>query len=250
MNWIYYHHVVTIFIPNNTFFFEDLSIMNRATLVFFWLVSAWHILLHLFLFSTFLCVRDWLDVYWFHFLFLWTQDTFPKSFYSYFGTTRGMWAEVMYTPSRTGPQNVMHGLWCSLSPAHMAQFSLVQSLSHVRLFATPWTAARQASLSIANSQSLLKLMSIELVMPSNRLILLCPLLLLPSIFPSIRVFSNESVICIRWPKYWSFSFNISPSNEYSGLISSSMLAWRVPWTKSMESQRVRHNWAHMAQSKK
>ena len=87
------------------------------------------------------------------------------------------------------------------------------------LFVTPWTAARQASLSITNTWSLLKLMSIELVMPSNNLILCHPLLLLPSIFPSIRVFSNESVICIRWPKYWSFSFNISPSNEYSGLIS-------------------------------
>ena len=87
--------------------------------------------------------------------------------------------------------------------------------------ATPWTAARQASLSITNSQSLLKLMSIESVMPSNHLIL-CPLLFLPSIFPSIRVFSNESVLCIRWPKYWSFSFNISPSNEYTGLISFKM----------------------------
>ena len=83
---------------------------------------------------------------------------------------------------------------------------------------TPWTAARQAILSITNSWSLPKLMSIELVMPFNYLILCCPLLLLPSIFPSIRVFSNESVLCIRWPKYWSFSFNISPSNEYSGLI--------------------------------
>ena len=83
---------------------------------------------------------------------------------------------------------------------------------------TPWTAARQASLSIANSQSLLKLMSIESVMPSNHIIL-CHPLLLPSVFPSIRVFSNESVLCIRWPKYWSFSFSISPSNEYSGLIS-------------------------------
>ena len=84
---------------------------------------------------------------------------------------------------------------------------------------TPWTAARQASLSIINSWSLLKLMSIELVMPSNHLILCCPLLLLPSIFPSIRIFSNESVLPIRWPKYWSFSFSTSPSNEYSGLIS-------------------------------
>ena len=97
--------------------------------------------------------------------------------------------------------------------------SSVQSLSHVRLFATPWTAARQASLSITNSQSLLKLMLIESVMPSNHLILCCPLLLPPSIFPSIRVFSSESVLCIRWPKYWSFSFSMSPSNKYSGLIS-------------------------------
>ena len=98
-------------------------------------------------------------------------------------------------------------------------FSSVQSLSRVRLFVTPWTAARQASLSITNSQSPLKPMSIELVMPSNHLILCRPLLLLPSIFPSIRVLSNESVFCIRWPKYWSFSFSISPSNEYPGLIS-------------------------------
>jgi len=95
-------------------------------------------------------------------------------------------------------------------------------LSCIWLFATPWAAARQASLSIANSQSLLKLMSIELVMPSNHLILCHPLLLLPSIFPSIRVFSNESVLHIRWSKYWSFSFSISPSNGYSGLISSRM----------------------------
>ena len=93
----------------------------------------------------------------------------------------------------------------------------VQSLSHVWLFATPWTAARQASLSITNSRSLLKLLFIESLMPSSHLILCCPLLLLPSIFHSIRVFSKESV-CIRWPKYWSFSFSISPSNEYSGLI--------------------------------
>ena len=99
----------------------------------------------------------------------------------------------------------------------------VQSLSRVRLFVTPWTAALQASLSITNSQRLLKVMSIELVMPSNHLI--CrPLLLPPSIFLSIKVFSNESALCIRWPKYWSFSFNISPSNEYSGLIS-----FRMDW---------------------
>ena len=103
-------------------------------------------------------------------------------------------------------------------------FSSIQSLSRVRLFATPWTAARQASLSITNSRSLLKLMSIESVMPSNHLILCRPLLLLPSIFPSIRVFSNESAPRIRWPKYWSFSFSISPSNEYSGLVS-----FRMDW---------------------
>ena len=102
------------------------------------------------------------------------------------------------------------------------QFSSVQSLSRVQLFATTWTAAHQASLSIINSWSLLKLMSIELVMPSNHLILCRPLLLLPSIFPSIRVFSNESVLRIRWAKYWRFSFSISPSNEYSGLISLQM----------------------------
>ena len=102
--------------------------------------------------------------------------------------------------------------------------SLVQSLSHVWLFVTLWTAARQASLSITNSRSLLKLMSIASVMPSNHLILCCPLLLLPSVFPSIRVFSNESVLHIRWPKYWSFSFSISPFNDYSGLIS-----FRMDW---------------------
>ena len=99
------------------------------------------------------------------------------------------------------------------------QFSSVQSLSHVRLFETPWTAAHQASQSITNSQSLLKLLSTESVMPSNHLILCRPLLLPPSIFPSIRVSSKESVLHIRWPKYWSFSFSISPSNECSGLIS-------------------------------
>ena len=98
-------------------------------------------------------------------------------------------------------------------------FSSIQSLSRVRLFATPWTAAHQASLSITSSQSLLKLMSIQSVMPSNHLILCCPLLLPPSISPSIRVFSNESALRMRWPKYWSFSFYVSPSNEHPGLIS-------------------------------
>ena len=97
--------------------------------------------------------------------------------------------------------------------------SSVQSLSHVQFFVTPWTAARQASLSITNSWSVLKLAPIKSVMPSNHLTLCHPLLLLPSIFPSIRVFSNESVLHIRWLKYWSFSFSISPSSEYSGLIS-------------------------------
>ena len=99
-----------------------------------------------------------------------------------------------------------------------AVFSSVHLLNHVWLFVTPWSTARQASLSITNSQSLLKLMSIESVMPSSHLIVCHPLLLPPSVFPSIRVFSIESALCIRWPKNWSFSFNISPSNEYSGLI--------------------------------
>ena len=103
-------------------------------------------------------------------------------------------------------------------------FSSVQLLSHVPLFATPWTATYQASLSITDSRGLLKLVSIESVMPSNHLILCCPLLLLPSIFPSIRVFSSESVLPIRWPKYWHFRFSFSPSNEYSGLIS-----FRMDW---------------------
>ena len=111
--------------------------------------------------------------------------------------------------------------------------SSVQSLSCVRLFAIPWTAARQASLSITNSRSLLKLMSIESVVPSNHLILCHPLFLLPSVFPSIRVFSNESPLCIRWPKYWNFSFNISPFNEYSGLIS-----FRMDWLDLLAVQET------------
>ena len=105
-----------------------------------------------------------------------------------------------------------------------SQFSSIQLLSRVRLFATPWTAARQASLSITNSQSLLKLLSIESVMPSNILILCCPLLLLPPILPGIRVFSSESTLRMRWPKYWSFSFSIIPSKEIPGLIS-----FRMDW---------------------
>ena len=111
------------------------------------------------------------------------------------------------------------------------QFSSVQSLSHVQLFVTPWTAARQASLSITNCQSLLKLMSIELVMPSNHLILCRPLLLPPSIFSRVRVFSSESVLHIRWPKYSSFSFSMSPSNEYSGPIS-----FRIDWLDHLAVQ--------------
>ena len=116
--------------------------------------------------------------------------------------------------------------FCPPQRASLLTFNtvVVQLLSHVWLFATPWTIACQASLFFTISQSLCKLMSIESVMPSNHLILCCPLLLLPSIFPSIRVFSNESVLHIRWPKYWSFSFSISPSNEYSGLIS-----FRIDW---------------------
>ena len=106
----------------------------------------------------------------------------------------------------------------------LVQFSSIQSLSRVQLFATPWTTARQASLSITNFQSLPKLLSIELVMPSNHLILCCPLLLLPSIFPSIRVFSNELALCIRWPKYCNYSFSLSASSQHSGLIS-----FRIAW---------------------
>ena len=120
-----------------------------------------------------------------------------------------------------------------MSSAYMSvQFSSVQSLSHVWLFVTPWTAACQVSLSITNPWSLLKLMSIESVMPSNHLII-CRPLLLPSIFPRIRVFSNESALHIRWPKYWSFSFNISPSNEHPGLIS-----FKTDWLDLLAVQRT------------
>ena len=117
------------------------------------------------------------------------------------------------------------GIQVSLMIHQCTDFVLfvVQLLSHVQLFMTPWTAAHQASLSFTISQSLLKIISIELMVPSNHLILCCPLLL-PSVFPSIRVFASESVPCMRWPKYWSFNFSISPSNEYSGLIS-----FRIDW---------------------
>ena len=131
----------------------------------------------------------------------------------------------------------MHTYFPSFLDFFSFQFSSVQSLSHVWLFATPWIAARQASLSITNSQSLSKLMSIKSVMPSSHLILCRPLLLLPPILPSIRVFSNESTLHMRWPKYWHFSFSISPSNEHPGLIS-----FRMDWLDlsrdSWESSRT------------
>ena len=123
-------------------------------------------------------------------------------------------------------------------------FSSVQLLSRVQFFVTLWTAARQASLSITNSQSLPKYMSVELVMPSNHLILCRPLLLPPSIFPSIRVFSNESALCIRWPNYWSFSFNISPSNEYPGLMS-----FRMDWLDLLAVQGTLKSLLHHHSSK-
>ena len=129
------------------------------------------------------------------------------------------------------PTRASTGLCCV--PIAVLLLSSVQSLNRVRLFATPRTAACQASLSITNSQSLLKLMSIESVMPSNCLILYCPLLLLPSIFSSIRVFSTESILCIRWPKYWSFTFNISPSSEHPGLIS-----FRMDWLDLLAVQET------------
>ena len=134
---------------------------------------------------------------------------------------RGAWKATVH-----GVARVRHNLVTKLPPPvpREYQFSSVQSLSCVQLFVTPWNTARQASLSITNSQSLPKLMSIESVMPSSHLILCRPLLLLPSIFPSIRVFSNESALLIRWPKYWSSSFNISPFNEHPGLIS-----FRMDW---------------------
>ena len=128
--------------------------------------------------------------------------------------------------------------------AFKIQFSSVQLLSGVRFFATPWTAVCQAALSMTDSRSLLKLMSIDSVMPSNHFILCCPLLLLPSIFPSIRAFTNESVLRIRWLKYWSFSFSISPSNEYSGLSS-----FRIYWLDLLAVQGTLKNLIHHQSSK-
>ena len=130
-------------------------------------------------------------------------------------------------------------MWFMLHPC----ISSVQLLSRVQLLATPWTAARQASLSITNSRSSLKPMSIELVMPCNHLILCHPILLPPSIFPRIRVFSNESALSIRWPKYWSFSFNISPSNEYPWLI------FRMDWLDLLAVQGTLKSLLHHHSSK-
>ena len=148
---------------------------------------------------------------------LWDPDHFQEYCWQLVAKVKDF-CRIFYCQWNTQPR-VMHVISSHNSmtrTGHIAlQFSSVQSLSRVRLFATPWIAARQASLSITNSWSLLKLMSIESVMSSNHLILCHPLLLLPSIFPSIRVFSSESVLCIRWPKYWSFRFSINPSTEYS-----------------------------------
>ena len=145
----------------------------------------------------------------------WETWTIMKSQLNLAGTL--LKREMCKQPKCPSTEEWVNKIW------YIYQSVSVQSLSHVRLFETPWTAAHQASLSITNSRSLLKLMSIESVMPSNHLIL-CRPLLLPSIFPSIRVFSNESVLHIRWPKYWSFSFSISPSNEYWDLIS-----FKIDW---------------------
>ena len=135
--------------------------------------------------------------------------------------------------SNDSTDTVHFPITCGLEINVFVQFSSLQLPSRVRLFETPWTAAHQASLSITNSRSLLKLTSIESVMPSSHLILCRPLLLLPSVFPSIRVFSNESVLHIRWPKYWNFSFSISLSNEYSGVIS-----FRMDWLDLFAVQRT------------
>ena len=147
------------------------------------------------------------------------------------------WTEMRSMLLDTGEKVILAIKWqrpwlnCVYVPVFCGRFSAVHLLSRVWLFAAPWTAARQASLSIINSRSLPKLISIELVMPSNHLILCRPLLLLPSIFPSIRVFSNESALRMRWPKYWSFSFSISPSNEHPGLIT-----FRVDWLDLLSVQ--------------
>ena len=155
---------------------------------------------------------------------------------------RSPWTEEPGGLQSLGSQRVGHD-WMCWTWLNTLQFSSVLLLSCVRFFATPWTAAHQTSLCITNSQSLLKLMTIQSVMPSIHLILCHTLLLPPSIFPSMRVFSDESVLCIRWPKYWSFSFSVSPSNVYSGLISFRM-DWfdlfAVQWTlRSLNVQYIR-----------
>ena len=135
-----------------------------------------------------------------------------------------MFKATLFTEANSGSTPPAHEWTKSMVYSNNGMFRSVSSVALVQLFATPWTTAHQTSLSITNSQSLLKLMSIKSVMPSSHLILCLPPLLPPSIFPSIRVFSSESVLCIRWPKYWSFSFSISASSEYSGLIS-----FRMDW---------------------
>ena len=137
---------------------------------------------------------------------------------SEYHSVQASWKKILVTMHGLPGRHSLTLSFCFI-PLNFCQFSSVQPLSHVPLFVSPWTAACEASLSITNSRSLLKLMSIESVMPSSHLILCRPLLLLTPIPPSIRVFSNESVLHIRWPRYWSFSFSISPSNEYSELIS-------------------------------
>ena len=146
-----------------------------------------------------------------------TKDLFKKT-----GDTKGRSYSKMVTIKDRNGNDLTKAEGIKKRLQEYTEFSSVQSLSCIQLFATPWTTTHPASLSITNSQSLLKLMSIKSAMPSNHLLLCRPLLLLPSIFLSITVFSSESVLCIRWPKYWSFNFSISPSIEYSGLIAAHM----------------------------
>ena len=148
--------------------------------------------------------------YHLHIIYMWKNLTF--------------WEWIDFNPSFSMCSTLVYVTTNPKSIQLIIYSSSLQSLNHIQLFVTPWATERQAPLSITNSWSLLKLMSVELVMPSSHLILYCPLLLLPSIFPSIRVFSNESVLRFRWLIYWSFSFRVSPSNEYSGLIS-----FRMDW---------------------
>ena len=158
----------------------------------------------------------------------WDVETFkdlPRSLSGFLFLHEHILHAIIWKSSVNTMRFMFLNLWFYL------QFSSAQLLSRVRLFVTPWTAAHQASLSITNSRSPPKPMSIELVMPSNHLILCRPFLLLPSIFPSIRVFSNKSALCMRWPKYWSFSFSISPSNEHPGLIS-----FRTDWLDLLSVQ--------------